>query len=53
MKVSAQTRERTLRMAVVPFSRRPTLHWSVQHFALEQDYEERERKESRCLIISS
>lgn len=42
-KVSAQTRERTLRIAVVPFSSRPTLHWSTQHSASEQDYKNREK----------
>lgn len=36
-KVSAQMRERTLRTAVVPFPRRPTLHWRLQHSELEQD----------------
>lgn len=38
VKVSAQTRERIFRIAVVPFSSSPTLHWSIQQSALEQDY---------------
>lgn len=38
MKVAAQMRERTLRMAVVPFSRRPTWHCRAQQSTLEQDY---------------
>lgn len=41
-KVSAQTRERTVRIAVVPFPRRPTLHWRVQHSELEQDCRKKE-----------
>lgn len=44
MKVSAQTRERTLRTAVVPFSSRPTLHSIAQHSELEQDCRNGEKR---------
>lgn len=43
VKVSAQMRERTLRIAVFPFSNKPTVHWSFQHSVLEQDYGNRHK----------
>lgn len=36
VKVSAQTRDRILRIAVVPFCRRPTLHSTFQQSTVEQ-----------------
>lgn len=48
-KVSAQTRERTLRIAVVPLSSRPTLHWRVQQSELEQDCRKKEEGVGKTL----
>lgn len=50
----AQTRERTLRIAVVPLSRRPTLHRRVQQSELEQDCRKKEEgigKMSNMLLL--
>lgn len=45
MNVSAQIRDRTVRMALVPLSNRPTLQDKVQQSTLEQDcgWEQEER----------